>query len=102
MESQMTAGTLRDIKVAVSDGVLFQELDGELVLLSLDTAEYFSLNEVGAKLWILITSGWSMRDILISFINQFDASEEQLAADIEVFLKHLLDHKLISVVRTGA
>lgn len=99
---KMTIGTLRDVEVTVSDGVLFQELDGELVLLSMESGEYFSLNEVGAKIWVLITADWSIPDILKSFINQFDASEEQLAADIEVFLKHLLDHKLISVVRTGA
>ena len=102
MESKLTIGTLGDIEVTVSDGVLFQELEGELVLLSMETGEYFSLNEVGAKIWVLITSDWSIPDILKSFINQFDASEEQLAGDIEMFLKHLLDHKLISVARTDA
>ena len=102
MDSQMTIGSFQDIQVAVSDGVLFQELEGELVLLSMETGEYFSLNEVGAKIWVLITSDWSIPDILESFMNQFDASEEQLAGDIEVFLKHLLDHKLISVVRNNA
>ena len=102
MDSQTEIGSLQDVKVAISDGVLFQELDGELVLLSMHSGEYFSLNEVGAKIWVLITSDWSIPDILKSFINQFDASEEQLTGDIEMFLEHLLDHKLISVVRTSA
>ena len=102
MESKLTIGTLRDLEITVSDGVLFQELAGELVLLSMETGEYFSLNEVGAKIWVLITSDWSIPDILESFMNQFDASEDQLTGDIEMFLKHLLGHKLISVVRSGA
>ena len=102
MNSKTAIGSLENVEVTVSDGVLFQDLDGELVLLSMESGEYFSLNEVGAKIWVLITSDWSIPDILKSFINQFDASEEQLTGDIEMFLEHLLDHKLISVVRTNA
>ena len=101
MDSQTEIGFLQDVKVAISDGVLFQELDGELVLLSMHSGEYFSLNEVGAKIWLLITSDWSIPDILKSFLGQYEVSEDQLTADIEMFLKHLLDHKLISVVRTN-
>ena len=102
MNSKTAIGSLENVEVTVSDGVLFQDLDGELVLLSMESGEDFSLNEVGAKIWVLITSDWSIPDILKSFINQFDASEEQLTGDIEMFLEHLLDHKLISVVRTSA
>ena len=102
MNSKTAIGSLESVEVTVSDGVLFQDLDGELVLLSMESGEYFSLNEVGAKIWVLITSGWSIPDILKSFINQFDASEEQLRGDIEQFLNHLSGHKLISVIRTGA
>ena len=102
MEPQTTIGSLQSIQVTVSNGVLFQELEGEVVLLSMETGEYFSLNEVGAKIWVLITSDWSIPNILESFMNQFDASEEQLLGDIEMFLKHLLEHKLISVNRTHA
>ena len=102
MNSKTAIGSLENVEVTVSDDVLFQDLNGELVLLSMESGEYFSLNEVGAKIWVLITSDWSIPDILKSFINQFDASEEQLTGDISMFLEHLLDHKLISVVRTGA
>ena len=102
MNSKTAIGSLENVEVTVSDDVLFQDLNGELVLLSMESGEYFSLNEVGAKIWVLITSDWSIPDILKSFINQFDASEEQLTGDIKMFLEHLMDHKLISVARTDA
>ena len=102
MESQTTVGSLQKIEIKISDGVLFQELDGELVLLSAQTGEYFGLNEVGAKMWVLITSNWSFPDIVDSLLNQFEVSAEQLAGDVERFLNTLEDAKLITVTRLDA
>ena len=100
MDSQTATDSLQDVEVAISDGVLFQELNGELVLLSTHTGEYFGLNEVGAKMWVLLTSDWSVSDMLKSMLSQYEVSEEQLVGDIERFLNALEDAKLITVIRS--
>ena len=41
-------------RVSVNDDVLFQELDGEGVLLNLKTGVYFGLDSVGARVWQLL------------------------------------------------
>lgn len=102
MDLRTVIGSLQDVDVEITDGVLFQELDGELVLLSTQTGEYFGLNEVGAKMWVLLTTDWSIPDMLKSMLSQYEVSEEQLTGDIERFLNALEDAKLITVIRSDA
>ena len=100
MDIRIVIGSLQDVDVEITDGVLFQELDGELVLLSTQTGEYFGLIEVGAKMWVLLTTDWSIPDMLKSMLSQYEVSEEQLTGDIERFLNALEDAKLITVIRS--
>ena len=102
MDSQTAIGSLQDVEVEITDGVLFQELDGELVLLSTQTGEYFGVNEVGAKMWVLLTTDWSVPDMLKSLLAHYEVSEEQLIGDIERFLNALEDAKLITIIRSDA
>ena len=99
MDLKMAIGSLENVEISISDGVLFQELDGELVLLSTQTGEYFGLNEVGAKMWVLLTSDWSMPNMLKSMLSQYEVTEEKLTGDIERFLGALEEAKLISITR---
>src|SRR4051812_15119232 len=41
-------------RVKISDDVLFQELQGEAVLLELKTGVYFGLDKVGTRVWQLL------------------------------------------------
>jgi hypothetical protein len=41
----------------VGPDVVHEEFDGEIVVLNLQTGQYFGLNEAGATLWMAIESG---------------------------------------------
>ena len=43
-------------RVVVPESVLFRELDGESVLVNLNTVSYLGLDEVGTRMWILLTT----------------------------------------------
>ena len=53
---------LLDTSLAVPDDVIFRELDGEAILLNLATGMYFGLDQVGTRLWALITESGSLRN----------------------------------------
>jgi hypothetical protein len=73
-------------RTRVPDGILFRELDGESVILSLDSETYFGLDEVGTRTWELLRAGPTIQ-----------AAYEQLRRDLQDLLEELITHKLIEV-----
>ena len=48
---------LEDLSLAVPKGVLFQDLGDEVVLLEVESEQYYGLNEVCARMWSLPQQG---------------------------------------------
>jgi hypothetical protein len=43
-------------RVTVPEGVLVRELEGESVMLNLNSEFYFGLDEVGTRMWAVLTN----------------------------------------------
>jgi hypothetical protein len=44
--------------------VSHQSIDGEVVIINLENGSYYSLLDLGARLWELIAAGWSRTELL--------------------------------------
>lgn len=77
--------------------VVSQELAGEAVLLHLGQERYYSLNEVGARIWALIGDGHSVAAIVEQLAAEFDAEEATIAADTLALAEALLAAGLIEL-----
>ena len=86
-----------DTKFAVSGDVLFQEVSGETVLLDLNSESYFGLDEVGTRVWQLLSGGNSVAAMLDVLLNEYDVEREQLEMDVEELLNSLIEAGLITV-----
>ena len=84
-------------RTKVSDGILFRELDGESVILSLDAETYFGLDEVGTRTWELLRVGPTIQVAYETLCSEYDVDSEQLRRDLEELLDQLIAHKLIEV-----
>ena len=76
------------------DSVLFRQLGDEAVLLDLDTQRYFGLDEVGSRLWELLTEDDRLASARDAILQEFDTDAETLDRDLEAFLGQLLDRGL--------
>ena len=79
----------------ISPDVLFQEVSGETVLLDLASENYFGLDEVGTRIWVLLNEGKNSGQILDVLINEYEVERSVLAADIEELLQGLIEAGLI-------
>ena len=77
--------------------VVFRELDGEAVILNLDTGMYFGLDAVGTRIWQLLDTHKSLRRTLQALEEEFDAPPDQLTADLTAFDDQLKAKGLVSV-----
>lgn len=82
-------------KLTTGKSVAFVELDGESVLLNIETGTYFGLDGAGTDIWNLLTNGASEIEIVANLLEVYDIETSQLQADVRVFLDNLLESGLV-------
>jgi Coenzyme PQQ synthesis protein D (PqqD) len=83
------------VRVRIPDHVLHTQLDGSAVLLDLHSGEYFSLNEVGARLWAEIEAGESLDGALERLLEEFEVQRPVLERDVHALVDELLERGLL-------
>lgn len=84
-------------KISVSPEVLFQEVDGETVLLDLQGESYFGLDKVGTRIWQLMQTHTDLQTIYDSMLEEFDVEPERLEKDLLTLLKDLTEEGLVTL-----
>lgn len=74
-------------------------LDGETVLLDLNTGRYYTLNRVGTAIWELCTGAQSLQYIHSALCNRFEASAERIGDDLFALVTQLSHEGLVALER---
>jgi len=87
-----------DKKVVFSDTVFAQEVDGEMVLLDMNSENYFGMDEVGSTIWQAIEEhNGDLRKVLEILLEQYDVDAKTLQKDLLHFVENLQTHGLVKV-----
>ena len=73
----------------VKPGVLHRIVEGEAVMLDLETGEYYGLNEVGTHIWGMLAEGCPLPRICERLAETFETDGVELEADISSFIADL-------------
>ena len=92
----MTKNKLPD-KVLINPNVVAQDVDDEIVLLHMETEQYFSLDDVGTELWKLLIEKDTVQDVLQAMLALYNVDETRLRNDLEKLISRLVEAKLISI-----
>ena len=84
-------------KVAVSKSQISTDLGGEAVILTLDSGRYFSLNDVGSRVWDLIQEPMSVSDICDAILEEYEVDPTRCMRDIFAILESLASEGLVEV-----
>ncbi len=84
-------------RVAAAEGVMFREIAGESVLLSLNSETYFGLDEVGTAMWSVLVDAPSIESAFESLADEFDIDGDTLRRDLSAFIETLADAGLIAI-----
>jgi hypothetical protein len=88
---------LNSCRIKVRDDVIAREVDGEAVLISLDSGFYYSLNKVGCFIFNQILKKGDFDDILGEIESRFEVAEGEAREDLEGFIESLEQEKIVSV-----
>ncbi len=94
----MRAGFAFDRAVRPSPDVRLRALESEAVVLDLKTEHYFGLDEVAARMWAVLEQSSSIGAAYETLRAEFDVDPSQLRADLERFVRELVDRGLLQVI----
>ena len=80
------------------DGVVWREVDDELVVLEVDTGMYLNLNGSATVLWGALTTVATGSGLVSLLIERYGIPAEQAEADVQSFLGMLKEHSLLQLV----
>lgn len=73
-----------------NQSVLWTELDGQFLLMDIESGAYFELTGVGSTVWRVLESSRSEADIVDHILARYDVDQIQCEQDVRVFLDKLL------------
>jgi hypothetical protein len=76
---------------------MVREVQGEAVVLHLDTGEYFGLDEIATRIWQLIVEKKDLADVEAAMCDEFDAAPEVLAKDLRELVDTLVAKRILEV-----
>lgn len=72
-------------------------LEDEVVILGIKDGIYYGLDSVGSFIWDLLKEPISVNDIRDSIMEKYEVDKNTCEADLQIFLKSLLDKGLLEV-----
>ena len=86
-----------DTLITVTEDLTSANLEGETVLLDVNTGSYYSLNTVGARILELAQNPVTVQNLKQALLQTYLVEPERLDVDLQTFLKALAHHHLIRV-----
>jgi hypothetical protein len=84
-------------RTVVPKHVLVRHLDGESVLLNLETERYFGLDSTGTRMWEHLAASSSIEDAYKKLLEEFEVEPGLLRANLSELLSNLLQNGLLNV-----
>jgi hypothetical protein len=86
-----------DQKLAPTPDTLINVIEGESVLLNLKSESYFGLDQVGTRMWALLTTSDSVQAAYEKLLDEYDVSADELRQDMRDLIEKLIAHGLVEV-----
>lgn len=72
-------------------------VDGEVVMLDIESGSYFNLDRIGAAIWTQLETPIAFEDLCQGLHRTYAAPLETIRQDVSALLVEMQTHKLVSV-----
>lgn len=86
---------LRNAVIHRNPSAISSELDGEAVILDMESGKYHNLDSTGTRIWELLQNKISLNDIVLQLMGEYTVEQEQCTTDVRDFIQQMLDSGLV-------
>jgi hypothetical protein len=80
-----------------SPKVTHETLDGEVVIINLDTGSYYSMNATGAAIWNLLDVGMPVEQVIATLSQRYLGDPQEVTAGVRTLIEKLQEENLMVV-----
>ena len=80
-----------------SPTLVHSEVDGEILMMSIDTGRYYGLGEVGASIWLLLDEPVSVRVVCDRLMDEYRIDRQRCEQEVLAFSQDLASEGLVVV-----
>ena len=75
--------------------IAWDELDGETLIINVETGHYFSLDGVGSLIWSMLADGVDDPDMVARIVSEYEVAESTARDDLEALIDTLASEELV-------
>ncbi|MBB3108554.1 hypothetical protein FHS18_000582 [Paenibacillus phyllosphaerae] len=81
-----------------SKGSLASNMDGEKVMMRVETGKYYNLGAIGGRIWDLLEQPQTVNQLVEALTQEYEIGMDECTAQVESFLKQLQSEQLVEAV----
>ena len=81
--------------ISRSPSVVTAEVDGEIVMMSIEQGRYFGLDDIGSDIWKRIEPPCSFATLVDGLAADYEADRATIAADVQILLGRLVEQDVV-------
>ena len=79
----------------VENKFLVSRLGADSVLMNTDSGDYLGLNEVGTRIWDLLSAPQSIDELVAALLNEYNVTDEQCRAEGNSFISRMQEKGML-------
>ena len=87
-----------DANLARAEGLVASEVNGEIVILSIEVGHFFHLNATGSRIWNLLDAPMTVAALGAAMRERFAVGADECCRDVTEFVQGMLDKGLLERV----
>tara|TARA_R110002167_G_scaffold81044_3_gene222176 strand:- start:615 stop:890 length:276 start_codon:yes stop_codon:yes gene_type:complete len=80
-----------------NDGIVETEIDGELVMMSIENGAYYGLDSIAKRIWQLIETPSSVESICNKVLQEYEVEKSQCLHELLEFLNAMAKQNVIKL-----
>lgn len=82
--------------IKVREGAaVWRQIEGETVLLDIESSLYLGMNDAGSVLWPVMVRGTDRRELIDLLVSTYDVDDPRAASDVDAFVEACRSHRLL-------
>jgi hypothetical protein len=84
-----------NITLAKGENYLANEIDGEVVMMNIETGLYVSLNNTGKVIWDMLDTPKSIESLINLLVDTYKITHEQCTTDVVPFIEQMMQQEIL-------
>lgn len=85
-------------RIVIPEDVIISKVEQEIVLLNLESEQYYALDDIGARIWELLNDKGETMTVVEQITAEYDVAEADFRQDLATLIMNLHTAGLVSIV----